>query len=77
MFDHNDLLEDLNKHMPLKDKLVSAHRVISEKFAFIARIAVSIYDPETRVLKTYLHSSGDDSPLENYQALMDDAPSLK
>jgi len=77
MFDHRDLLEDLNKHLPLKDKLISAHHAIADKFSFIARIAVAIYDPETRLLKTYLHSSGDDKPLEHYQALLDDAPSLK
>ncbi len=77
MFDHHDLLEDLNKHLPLKDKVISAHRAIARKFNFIARIAITLYDPETRVLKTYLHSSGDDKPLENYQTLLDDAPSLK
>ena len=77
MFDHHDLLEDLNKHLPLKDKVISAHRAISKKFNFIARIAIALYDPDTRVLKTYLHSSGDDKPLEHYQTLLDDAPSLK
>ncbi|MDP1558774.1 MAG: HD domain-containing protein [Nitrosomonas sp.] len=77
MFDHCDLLEDLNKHLPLKDKIVSAHRIIAEKFNFIARIAITLYDPETRVLKTYLHSSGKNEPLVHYQALLDDAPSLK
>jgi HD-GYP domain-containing protein (c-di-GMP phosphodiesterase class II) len=77
MFEHQDVLAALNAHSPLKDKLVSAHQVVQEKFPFIARIALTIYDPETKVLKTYLHSSGDDSPLQNYQALLDDAPSLK
>ena len=77
MLDHYDSLEDLNKHLPLKDKLISAHRSISEKFDFIARIAITLYDPETRILKTYLDSSGEDKPLKHYQALLDDAPSLK
>lgn len=77
MFKHRDLLEDLNKHLPLKDKLISAHRAIEKKFSFIARISITIYDPETRVLKTYLDSSGDDQPLKHYQALIDNAPSLK
>ena len=76
MFYHDDVLAALNANMPLKDKLVSAHKVIQEKFPFIARIALAIYDPETKVLKTYLHSSGEDRPLYNYQALLDDAPSL-
>ena len=77
MTEHHDVLEQLNKHIPLREKLVAAHESVSELFPFIARIAVAIYDPETSVLKTYLHSSGEDNPLENYQALLDDAPSLK
>jgi len=77
MFDHKDSLGDLNKHLPLKDKIVSAHRVISEKFDFIARISIALYDPETRMLKTYINSSGDDNPLEHYQVSLDNAKSLK
>ena len=77
MTDHHDALEALNHHLPLKEKLVSAHATIKENCPFIARIAIAIYDPETRILKTYLHSSGDDNPLDHYQALIDDAPSLK
>lgn len=76
MFHHKDLLETLNTHLPLKDKLLSAHYVIQEKFNFIARIAIALYDPETHVLKTYINSSSEDKPLEHYEALMDDAKSL-
>jgi HD-GYP domain-containing protein (c-di-GMP phosphodiesterase class II) len=77
MSDHIDTLDDLNKHIPLKHKLVSAHQVIKKNLPFIARIAIAIYDPETRVLKTFIHSSDETTPLENYHALIDDAPSLK
>jgi HD-GYP domain-containing protein (c-di-GMP phosphodiesterase class II) len=77
MVKHRDVLEELNKHSPLRDRLVAAHRSVSETFPFIARIAIAIYDPETNILKTYLHSSGDDNPLDHYQALLDEAPSLK
>lgn len=77
MTEHRDVLEQLNDQIPLREKLVVAHQSVSELFPFIARIAVAIYDPETSLLKTYLHSSGEDHPLENYQALIDDAPSLK
>ena len=77
MFKHKDTLDSLNKQSSLKDKLVSAHETIQKKFSFIARIAVTLYDPETKVLKTYLHSSGDDNPIQNYQALLDETHSLK
>lgn len=77
MSEHNDTLESLNHHLPLKEKLILAHGIVKQSCPFIARIAIAIYDPQTRILKTYLHSSGEDNPLEHYQALIDDAPSLK
>lgn len=77
MTDHNDALEELNKHIPLHEKLEATHKSVSEYFPFIVRIAIAVYDPETSVLKTYLHSSGEDNPLDHYQTLIDDAPSLK
>lgn len=73
---HRDVLEDLNKHMPLREKLNVAHEAIRQQFPFISRIAVTLYDAETRVLKTYLHT-GDEGILENYQETIDNAPSLK
>ncbi len=77
MFQHHDALEVLNQHLPLRDKLIAAHRSVSETFPFIVRIAIALYDPETKVLKTLLHSSGEDNPLDHYQVLLNDAPSLK
>ena len=77
MFDHRDTLEDLNSHLPLKDKIISAHQVIKQNYDSIARIAVTLYDPQTHVLKTYVDSSGEDKPLQNYQASLDKAHSLK
>jgi HD-GYP domain-containing protein (c-di-GMP phosphodiesterase class II) len=73
---HQDDLAFLNGDSSLKDKLVSAHQRIQESLPFIARIAVALYDPATRMLKTYVHSSGEDDPLSRYQASIDDAPSL-
>lgn len=77
MFEHRDTLAVLNKPFPLWEKLIAVHKSVNETFPFIVRIAIAIYDPETKVLKTFLHSSGDDNPLDHYQALLDDAPSLK
>lgn len=79
MPDRHDALEELNKHLPLNDKLVAAHKSLSEVCPYISRIAVALYDPETTVLKTYLHSGADtdDNKFEHYQTLIDNAPSLK
>ena len=76
--DHRDVLEAFNAQLPIKEKLVAAHDAIKKMFPFVVRIAVTIYDPQTTLLKTFLHSSQDDeNPLANYQALLEDAPSLK
>ena len=77
MTTHSDSLEELNNFVPLQDKLYATHKSLAELFPFIVRVAIAIYDPETSVLKTFLHSSGKDNPLPHYSALLDDAPSLK
>lgn len=77
MSERRDALEELNKHLPLNGKLSAAHKSLSELCPFIARIAVALYDTETTMLKTYLHSGSGDSKFEHYQTLIDDAPSLK
>lgn len=74
---HQDAFAFLNDKGSLKDKLVLAHRRLQASVPAVARIAVALYDPHTRVVKTYAHSSGDDDPLSHYQASLDDAPSLK
>lgn len=75
-FDHVDALGFLNRNAPLREKIVAAHQSVQRSLPFIARIALTLYDPETRVLKTYLHSGGEHEPMEHYQAVIDSAPSL-
>ena len=77
MTEHHDVLEALNQQLPLRSKLVAAHKSAKKLFPFIDRIAVALYDPETTLLKTYIHSSGEDDPLSHYQAHLKDAPSLR
>jgi HD-GYP domain-containing protein (c-di-GMP phosphodiesterase class II) len=77
MFDHRDALYSLDQHVPLQEKLCCAHDMVKESFPFVARIAITLYDTDTRTLKTYLHSSGDDDPLSHYETSIDNAPSLK
>ena len=76
-FSHRDNLDFLNTNGSLKDKVVDAHRIVQQRFDFVARIALTLYDPETGVLKAYLHTSEQHDPLEHYQALLENAPSLK
>ena len=76
-FEHEDPFTTLNQNLPLREKLRAAHASLQQIFPEIARVAIALYDPQTAVLKTYIDSSGEDNPLHNYQALIDDAPSLQ
>jgi len=76
MVEYQDTLESLNRNIPLRDKLIQTHRVIQTHLPFIDRIAIALYDPKTAILKTYVHSSGEDDPLPNYESHLSDAPSL-
>lgn len=77
MFEHEDVLVSLNSNVPLADKLQNIHDLVIERFAFIDRIAVALYDAQTRVLKTFIHVTSGDVPLACYEASLDDAPSLR
>ena len=77
MTDHTDSLADLNTTSSLRNKLISTHQSIAEQFPFIARIAIALYDPDSSLLKTYIHSSGEDNPLDHYETSLENAPSLK
>jgi HD-GYP domain-containing protein (c-di-GMP phosphodiesterase class II) len=77
MTTHQDTLDALNSNLPLREKLVRTHQVVQQQIPCIARIAIALYDPKTTLLKTYLHSSGEDDPLSRYEARLSDAPSLE
>ena len=74
---HRDMLESFNQGVSLKEKLISAHKAVQAQFPFIKRISITLYDAASGILKTYLHSSGGDNPLDHYQTPLDNAPSLK
>lgn len=77
MYEHADTLHALTRKSSLDEKLKATHRSLNETFSFIVRISIAIYDTETKVLKTFLDSSGEDNPLDHYQSHLDNAPSLK
>lgn len=76
MFDYQDTLRELNKNIPLSNKLRYVHTVLKKRYDFIDRVAIAVHDPKTDVIKTFLHSSGRDAPLNHYQSRLADAPSL-
>ncbi len=74
---HQDSLDFLNQKGSLKEKLEAAHAAVQQHFPFVARIAITLYDPGSHVLKVYLHSGEEKNPMEHYQTVLENAPSLK
>ncbi len=77
MFEHQDVLAALNGKLPLPEKIACVHGLLKERFGFIDRISVAIYDPKTDLLKTYLHSSDGENPLVLYSAKLADSESMR
>jgi len=73
---HKYTLSELNKNIPVSQKLAFIHQRLRGHAPQIDRISVAVYDPKTDFLKTFIHSSGDVDPLSNYQARLGDVASL-
>lgn len=77
LFDHEDKLGPLNSNVKLVDKVRAIHDALRERFPFIRRIAAAVYDANTDMLKTFLHTGEEESPLAHYSAKLTDASSLR
>lgn len=74
---HKDSLTNLNKKASIADKLKSLHLATKQHHPFISRVAVALYDHDTDLLKTFIYSSDDQTPLANYQAKLSETESLQ
>lgn len=77
VFEHEDRLTAIDSNISLAEKMIHVHEELKARFPAIARIAAAIYDPRTDLLKTFAASSGNDSPLQHYQAKLAESPSLR
>jgi len=77
MYNHQDLLKELNENLSLNKKLSIIHSVLKQKLEFIDRIAVALYDTKTDLLKTFIYSSSEEHPLTFYEAKLSETASLK
>jgi len=77
MFEHQDVLAALNGKLPLPEKIEYIHGLLKDRFDFIDRISVAIYDPKTDLLKTFVHSSDDKNPFVLYSANLADSASMQ
>lgn len=74
---NHDALEALNAEVALRARIREIHGAVRTFMPFVARIAIAIYDPETTLLKTFVHSSNGDDPLAHYEAPIGEVPSLR
>ena len=77
MYAHQDVFKKLNTRLSLKEKLEHIHAHISQQFPYITRIAAALYEVNTNSIKTFIHSTNGDSPLNQYEVNLDEAASLK
>jgi len=63
----------------LAERLICLHDEIKgdNSLAALSRIAVALYDESTDLLKTFIHSSDGDSPMEHMVARLNELPSLQ
>lgn len=64
-----------DNHLGLRLKHI--HDDVKGMLPSINRISVALYDPESDVLKTFINSTDDGSPLEHYQAELTQVASLR
>jgi HD-GYP domain-containing protein (c-di-GMP phosphodiesterase class II) len=75
-FAHEDSLKALQSKASLSEKLRFLHDTLRERYDFIDRIAITVYDAQLDLLKTFAWSSEDRSPLTNYQYKLSESESL-
>lgn len=61
---------------PLQHQLAAIHEELRRELPGIGRVAVALYDPETDLLRTFLHSTQGEVPFALYEARLADVPSL-
>jgi HD-GYP domain-containing protein (c-di-GMP phosphodiesterase class II) len=73
----NALLQILASRTTPSAKLAQLHELLSRRIADIDRISVALYDEQTDLVRTFIHSSSDSDPLPQHQARLATTRSLK
>lgn len=72
---NREILIALDQSNSLAEKLAHLHESIRARHPLITRIALALYDGETDIVRTFIYS-GETSPLNHYQAKLQDCFSL-
>jgi HD-GYP domain-containing protein (c-di-GMP phosphodiesterase class II) len=61
----------------IEGQLRSIHDVLRVELPPISRVAVAIYDEQSDILKTFVHSTDGEAPFSHYEAKLEQVPSLR
>ena len=75
-FSHTDPLQKLGTNASVVEKLKLLHDFLKAQHPFIDRVAIALYDNSTDLLKTFIWSGDEESPLSHYQSKLENSPSL-
>lgn len=73
---HTDSWNGLQDAGTVEKKLRVIHDVMKQHMPHVTRVAVALYDPKTDYLRTFVYSSNESSPLQQYQAKLAECKSL-
>ena len=71
------MIEAFSETVPIQNQLQEIHQNLKAELAGIGGIAVAIYDEQTDVLRTFVHSSEGEPPFSHYEARLEQVPSLR
>ena len=75
-FSHKSMLSDLGVGSTFSKSLEDIHALLKQKYPFIARVAIALYDKKSDLLKTFAYSSEDKTPLSQYESKLAGSASL-
>ena len=67
----------LGSTVSIQNQLEEIHRKLKIELTGIGRVAVAIYDQQTDILKTFVHSTDGEPPFSHYEARLEHVPSLR
>ena len=60
----------------LAQRIQRLHNILRERYPFLSRVALALYDPETDLLKTFASSTEGGQTLSHYEARLSEVPTL-
>lgn len=71
------MIDSLSDMVSIQGQLQDIHDTVKAELPGIGRIAVAIYDEQSDVLKTFVHSTDGAPPFSHYEARLAQVPSLR